>query len=568
MWDDERVRAYDMENLISEELEKDESGGNVEVRVLSNALWQTTVIYKCKSCTNILTLENLKAMASLERKILQINDWPLLCQATSTADTGCSASSYESFASQFLNPETATQADLDAKLTELTTDPTFTDKKHLFDKSFSSSNKESTITRATFALGSPLEIDGVRYKDKTDRTTDQDKHAIDFGKSVDSLLDENQNANMDQYVFSVVFMNDFVFQIITNDFLWVTASFVFVWGYMTFHLRSFFLSSCSMLNILMSFFITLVLYRGIMRIDYFSFLHILAVFVVLGVAADDVFVYTDAFQQACAYPQLKDDLHKQIAYSQRRASKAIFVTSFTTAVAFLATGFSALMPISTFGFFAAIIIPVNYLLVITVYPPVLVIWKKYVSTRCCTCCQKKKEDSVVLPDPPEREENATTSKAETHESGSKIERFFKNKWSAWMFKGRVVVVPLLIVWIGICIWRSFLIEPLSEEESFIPDDLEPVIALNTLNDDFNQGEDDLVVKVKFIWGASHVDRSSAAKWDPSEFGSIVWDENLNLAPSANQERIRTICSDLRASSLVKDSKVTCFMDDFKTYIEG
>ena len=115
---------------------------------------------------------------------------------------------------------------------------------------------------------------------------------------------------MDMYAFNVVFLNDFIFQIIVNDFLWVTASFLFVWAYMTFHLRSFFLSSCSMFNILMSFFLTLVLYRGILRIDYFSFLHILAVFVVLGVAADDVFVYTDAFQQASAYPQLKGDLHK------------------------------------------------------------------------------------------------------------------------------------------------------------------------------------------------------------------------------------------------------------------
>ena len=95
-----------------------------------------------------------------------------------------------------------------------------------------------------------------------------------------------------------------------------------------------------------------------------------------------------------------------------------------------------------------------------------------------------------------------------------------------------------------------------------------IVSPPKLQDEFNQGEDDLVVKVKFIWGASEVDRSSASKWDPSDYGTIVWDSNFNLAPTANQERIRTICSELRASTLVKDSKVTCFMDDFKTYIEG
>ena len=62
---------------------------------------------------------------------------------------------------------------------------------------------------------------------------------------------------------------------------------------MWFHLRSLFLSSCAMLNVLFSFFITLLLYR--IFVDYFADLHRLCIFVVLGVAADDVFVYTDAW---------------------------------------------------------------------------------------------------------------------------------------------------------------------------------------------------------------------------------------------------------------------------------
>ena len=191
------------------------------------------------------------------------------------------------------------------------------------------------------------------------------------------------------------------FEIVATDFLWVAASFMFVWAYMAFHLRSAFLSGCSMLNILMSFFLTLVLYRAIFRIEYLSFLHILAVFVVLRVAADDVFVYTDAFNQAREYKQLEGDLSKQIAYTQRRASKAIFVTSFTTAVAFLATGMSDLMPISSFGFFAAIIIPMNYVLVITAYPPILVIWHKYIRFRCCKFCEKQPQKKVVSSDDPD-----------------------------------------------------------------------------------------------------------------------------------------------------------------------
>ena len=82
---------------------------------------------------------------------------------------------------------------------------------------------------------------------------------------------------------------------------------MFVWFYMTIHLRSFFLSSCSMLNILVSYFVTLVIYRGVFQIDYFSSIQLLSVFVVLGVAADDVFVYTDAWKQATQLEELEGD---------------------------------------------------------------------------------------------------------------------------------------------------------------------------------------------------------------------------------------------------------------------
>ena len=268
------------------------------------------------------------------------------------------------------------------------------------------------------------------------------------------------------------------FEIVATDFLWVAASFMFVWAYMAFHLRSAFLSGCSMFNILMSFFLTLVLYRAIFRIEFFSFLHILAVFVVLGVAADDVFVYTDAFNQAREYKQLKGDLSKQIAYTQRRASKAIFVTSFTTAVAFLATGMSDLMPISSFGFFAAIIIPMNYVLVITAYPPILVIWHKYIRFRCCKFCEKQPKDKVnegedgedkqgvqaVPPQEPHETDHQEDDKVRGDEKLSRVERCFSKKWNNWIYKTRYICVPVLIIWMAISIWRATLLEPLTEEE--------------------------------------------------------------------------------------------------------
>ena len=85
-------------------------------------------------------------------------------------------------------------------------------------------------------------------------------------------------------------------EIINTDFLWAFASILFVWAYLTFHLKSFFLSSFSILNIIMSFCITSVIFKLIFMVDYFSTLHVLVVFIVLGIAADDVFVFIDAWK--------------------------------------------------------------------------------------------------------------------------------------------------------------------------------------------------------------------------------------------------------------------------------
>lgn len=65
-----------------------------------------------------------------------------------------------------------------------------------------------------------------------------------------------------------------------------------------------------------------------------------------------------------------------MAVTFRRAAKAMFATSSTTSAAFLATGLSNIMPISSFGIFASILIPMNFLIVITFFPAILIIYEK------------------------------------------------------------------------------------------------------------------------------------------------------------------------------------------------
>ena len=70
-------------------------------------------------------------------------------------------------------------------------------------------------------------------------------------------------------------------------------------------------------------------------VEWFSFLNWLGLFVVLGIGADDIFVFYDAWRQSFTLLPPATELDSRIAWVWRRASTAMFITSATTSAAFL-----------------------------------------------------------------------------------------------------------------------------------------------------------------------------------------------------------------------------------------
>merc|ERR1719362_1946498 len=165
-----------------------------------------------------------------------------------------------------------------------------------------------------------------------------------------------------------------------------------------------------MFQILMSFPLAYFFYRFIYGIPQFDMLSILVIFVLLGIGADDVFVFTDAWLQSvhfvdgksakknedagcCQDPNEEENI-KRMSFTFRRAASAMLTTQATTFFAFMATAVSALMTLKAFGYWAALVVASNYVLVITLYPAILMIhdrWiKKYegpcLAWTCCICC--------------------------------------------------------------------------------------------------------------------------------------------------------------------------------------
>ena len=140
---------------------------------------------------------------------------------------------------------------------------------------------------------------------------------------------------------------------------------------------------------MLSFPLTTIITEGILRVKYFSAMHTMAIFIILGIAADDVFVFMDAWKQSeTICPEiLGTSQKKRMAYTMRRSVRAMAVTSATTAAAFFANYWSPIMPIQSFGIFAGVLIPINFILVSILIPPATIWYEK--KLKDVNCCLKK-----------------------------------------------------------------------------------------------------------------------------------------------------------------------------------
>jgi len=121
-----------------------------------------------------------------------------------------------------------------------------------------------------------------------------------------------------------------------------------------------------------------------------------------------------------------------MSYAWKRSLRAIAVTASTTAAAFLANSFSPMMPVQSFGIYAAIIIPANYFLIVMLFPPAVILYEnKFAKMGVCFCCpcgkeeveinDGEKEGAAAVPANTERSEAYRFSE---DKEPSKLEAFF------------------------------------------------------------------------------------------------------------------------------------------------
>ena len=353
----------------------------------------------------------------------------------------------------------------------------------------------------------------------------------------------------------------------------------------------------------------------------------MALYIVLAIGADDVFVFMDAWRQARNDPMVGDNLYARMVVTFRRTASAVFNTSLTTTVAFLATGVSPVMPINAFGIFAALAIAMNYVLVCTWWPAVVVVWEvwfrraRFCGCCCigCSCCPKAcllpKNETALMNTAgppavaPEVEPSAKTtgtawaddSLAEKSRPPSKSMEGFFYDWFAPMltwapvksFKFFKPASLFFVFGIGAMATyltaEAFTMTPPTEQEQYFPPDHMFTGIFDEFSNNFLAGAEDSYTTGALYLGLSSLDGSEVTSfpgmYTPDQNrGTVSFDPTFDLSSREAQTSFLQLCADLRVApcgeagaephegcskpprTLVDPASVDCLLEEFATHL--
>lgn len=191
-------------------------------------------------------------------------------------------------------------------------------------------------------------------------------HALDhiklkFAQNAFELSQQFKSDSIEVIAMSWRFREQQVQQYLNSDLQYIGYVVLTCFLYMIFHLRSLYFSILSLLNIAFSVPISMLIYRHVFEITYFSSLHLSVVIIIIGIGCDDIFVFHDFWKSNFSIPALKHRSIMRLSYVFRKAFKSMFVTSLTSAVMFASCVYSDIMPVRSFGVFAGLTVPLVFI---------------------------------------------------------------------------------------------------------------------------------------------------------------------------------------------------------------
>lgn len=481
----------------------------------------------------------------------------------------------------------------------------------LYGSEFSADNPRTKIVRSIYQLGLPLR----GFANPTDNNELQVEKGNEYLIEVSASLrdkfglaptffrtamssrvytDAADGMEVEVAWFAGGLMSEEFNEVSFKDLSWVVMCFVTVGSYMWFHTGSLIISAIGMLEIIFALLVGAFFTSVICQVSYFQFLNSLIIFVVLGVGADDVFVFVDAFYQSRVSLTLTGDVavdtENRVNFALQRSARAIWITSFTTAVAFFATATSDLVPLRSFGIFSGWVILSVYSLNVMIMPPLLALWSANLEGKpalagcghCLSCrCRAPpkgaaKPIDIELTDKGGGEGEGASGEPKPAASGAQlrmVERFFEGPFADTIFKLRYGILAFFaaLFILGVVLFSQLHVP--QEPEQYLPS-THMFEHIRTLGGRFNGRTAEEYLNPVVVWGMKGLDMSTAKQWEPNHVPDVEYDLDFDLSSAAAQRQVQAVAQQMSVSPCDLDlcsngmkmlNPVTTFLEAFYSW---
>eukprot|EP00930_Biecheleria_cincta_P076591 TRINITY_DN6379_c0_g2_i1.p1 TRINITY_DN6379_c0_g2~~TRINITY_DN6379_c0_g2_i1.p1 ORF type:complete len:626 (-),score=101.23 TRINITY_DN6379_c0_g2_i1:210-2087(-) len=306
----------------------------------------------------------------------------------------------------------------------------------------------------------------------------------------------------------------------------------------------------------------------------------------------------DQYKLSSYRPEVCVDLRTRMNWVYGRAAWAMFITSATTCAAFVCTAVSPLPSIQSFGIFSAFVIAADYLLVITWFPAIVVLYHNFLEARpCCPCCCCGTGEDTAFRCAWRMNElwpctrGMTTSTEMVSLRGPNeepkkrmLERLLSGPFANLIgsYRGALVTIAIFAVLFIPSAVLSSQIQPLSRSEESLPAD-HPFQKLWTVSgEEFPGSAQNRNTPVHLVWGVDLINNDGVdiLRQGGTVKGKMVMDNTFQFDEAA-QRHIWNVCEEVRKMEAPKmteflsrdpDSpqgygEVACPLDDWKTWLE-
>ena len=252
----------------------------------------------------------------------------------------------------------------------------------------SSSNSYVQFLRSSMEVGLPLE--GFRRHDQN--TTEQKDIIRKYYKA--ALLPYMESLYiLGVSTMSFYFSSPFIVELETinslrQDLLLAVGSVLVISFILYFKTDSIFTTIFAIFCMFLTFVVTEAIYFEVFNVRFLSIYHVLSLFILLQIGLDGIFLFYESWEHIKEEQRGKHlSVLTVIFYTLKGAGRDLVFTSTSTFLAF-ATSISPFVAINLFEYFCAILISINYFVVILFYPLCVLMyeWHVFKLTRACNNC--------------------------------------------------------------------------------------------------------------------------------------------------------------------------------------